>query len=144
MTYNYSGLWYDFYHWCSWLAYAVLAFILVRPWKEGIKSKSMLLMSLFVLFSLFMVLLRGSRIISPDIATLTDTYKYCYRYERTTYEYVVQYPNEEKLKSFYLDSSSKKKIFPNHSDELEKDCRYKISYETESRIIVRVEKIDDG
>ena len=98
--------------------------------------------TLALLVVVCMVLSSVLGILAPDIVTETVTYKYYNRYGMGQ-RYVVQHSDGSK-DGLYLDAISRKKIFPNYPDDLEKNSRYEISYERRSRIIVRIEKVDDG
>ena len=141
--YNYSGLWFDFYNTCACFCLVAIGYIFLKPWKKGIKSWTMIEATLALLVVVCMVLSSVLGILAPDIVTETVTYKYYNSCGIMAQRYVVQHSDGSK-DGLYLDAISKKKIFPNYPDELEKNSRYEISYERRSRIIVRIEKVDDG
>lgn len=83
----------------------------------------------------------------PNVTSCIGQFEYEKRNSRVapplplTTEYLFSFENSDKKQGFYLDVISKKEIF---SEDFEKECQYKIWYDEETNIILRIEKTEDG
>lgn len=117
--------------------------LLNKPWKNGFKLKK----DWFEILSFLIAFIIGIEyIISmlfPKITTFTGEFVTFHRGNRNSFiclEYVFENDEEGKA-SFYLDSFSKKEIFPR---EFEVGKEYTIFYDEYNDMIVKVEDNDIG
>ena len=140
---NLRGLYY-----CLWtntgifLLMAIICFLVSRFWNQKKRDKKGVLAgSLAILVSLFMIIRYGSAVISPEIQTYEGYFLRQNSVSRVapfTKEYVFLDPDDPDP-GFYLDTFSKKEIFPQEFDE---ETLYRIYYEESTKVIVRVEKVE--
>ena len=97
-----------------------------------------------IVIAICLSLIYVSKIVFPDVSSYTGEFVYSHRNSRVapplpfTTKYVF-WNGEGKKQPFYLDSFSKKEIFPY---EFESGQKYTIYFDEFTNVIVRVEIID--
>jgi hypothetical protein len=142
--YNTSGLIYRI--WAVFgiiLIFGLFLLLAERPWRKGYKLRKALYAFIMIAIGLGGITLNAYRIIHLDVMEYTGTYDSYYRDSRVapplpfTYAYV--FGNADELKeTFYIDIFSKKKIFPDSPNDLEKGQVYTIYYEKTTHIILKI------
>ena len=150
--YNFSGVLYRIWGVCgAILILGVVCVLFEKPWIKKDKAKKGKFLStlndkiglimITVAFCLGLIYL--SRIVFPDISSYTGEFIVSHRNSRVapplplTYEYVF-WNGEGKRQVFYLDSFSKKEIFPY---EFVSDQEYTIYFDEFTNVITRVEPV---
>lgn len=140
--YNFSGIIYRIWAVCGILfVLGMLLFLMVKPWKNGFKTKDCKAAIIVMACAIFMGLVYTSRIIWPDVSSYTGDFIKSYGDSRVapplpfTSRYIF-WNGEELKKSFYLDAFSKKEIFPY---KFEEGKEYTIYFDEFTNVIVKVE-----
>lgn len=142
--YNFSGIYYRI--WAVWgilFLMGVVAILFVKPWSKKIfRIKDYIFGIICILFALCMSTICICKIIFPHVSSYTGEFIDTHRNSRVapplpfTSEYVF-WNGEEKKQVFYLDSFSKKEIFP---CELELGDTYVVYFDEFTNVIVKIEK----
>ena len=156
--YNFSGVLYRIWGVCGViLILGVVCILFEKPWvkkvnaKEDKAKKVKILNILYDKIGLIMIafaicfgLIYLSRIVFPDVSSYTGEFIESHRNSRVapplplTYEYVF-WNGEGKRQVFYLDSFSKKEIFPY---EFVSDQEYTIYFDEFTNVITMVEPVE--
>lgn len=143
--YNFSGVFYRIWGVCGILLLLGVVCILVeRPWAKKVTLKDLKIGLIGISLAIGLGLVYASRILFPDVLSYTGEFVDTHRNSRVapplpfTREYVF-WNGEGKKLVFYLDTFSKKEIFP---CELEYGQQYTIYYDDFTNVIVRVEPVE--
>ena len=142
---NFSGVWYRIWGVCGViLILGVVIILFERLWSKKGKNKDFKLGLIAIAIGICMSLIYASRIVFPDVSSYTGEFIESHRNSRVapplpfTSEYVF-WNGEGKKKTFYLDTFSKKEIFPH---ELVSDQKYKIYFDEFTNVIIKVEIVE--
>lgn len=152
--YDYSGIVFRIWSMCGILSGFIIFTIIfgiiidiAMHKKIKIKAKIkehktlLIILLLCILYALFLY----SRIIFPNVESYTGEFIDSHRNSRVapplpvTWEYVF-WNGEGYKEAFYLDTFSKRKIYPY---EFEENHKYRIYYDSITEVIVRVEDIEE-
>lgn len=143
--YNFSGVFYRIWGVCGiLLLVGILCILVERPWAKKVTLKDLSAGLLITVFAIGLGLVYASRIVFPDVLSYTGEFIDTHRTSTVapplpfTREYVF-WNGEGKKQVFYLDTFSKKEIFP---CELEYGQQYTIYYDDFTNVIVKVEPIE--
>lgn len=143
--FNFSGVFYRIWGVCGiLLLVGILCILVERPWAKKVTLKDLSAGLLGIAFAICLGLVYASRILFPDVLSYTGEFIDTHRNSRVapplpfTREYVF-WNGEGKKQVFYLDTFSKKEIFP---CELEYGQQYTIYYDDFTNVIVRVEPVE--
>lgn len=142
---NFSGVIYRIWGVCGIILLLGIGCILYKkPWAKDFKLQNCKLGLFAVTLSVCLGVVYASRVFSPHVSSYTGEFIESHRNSRVapplpvTFEYV--FWNGEGLKPvFYLDTFSKKEIFPS---DFEKGKEYTIFFDEFTSVIVRVEVIE--
>jgi len=141
--YNFSGIYHRLIGQCGIMFLAGIAFfIMSRFWiKEKRNKKDVAMGCVAILVTLLFLADYLYAIKNPQIVVREASYLNEYRERRSmwTKEYTFVCENGEKF-GVILDLKSKKEIY---APEFEKNSKYIVCYEERTKIIVRVEKVED-
>ena len=143
--FNFSGVLYRIWGVCGILLLVGVGCILVeRPWAKKVTLKDLKAGLLITVFAIGLGLVYASRIVFPDVLSYTGDFVDTHRTSRVapplpfTREYVF-WNGEGKKQVYYLDTFSKKEIFPY---EFEYGRQYTIYYDDFTNVIVKVEPVE--
>lgn len=143
--FNFSGVFYRIWGVCGiLLLVGILCILVERPWAKKVTLKDLKAGLLITVFAIGLGLVYASRILFPDVLSYTGDFVDTHRNSRVapplpfTREYVF-WNGEGKKQVYYLDTFSKKEIFP---WELEYGQQYTIYYDDFTNVIVRVEPVE--
>ncbi len=140
--YNLSGIYYQIKSNCAiYLIFGIIFLILSKFWTVTEKNVKQLIGGIIcILLAIGSIVYYGNVIMHPKISS-HDGY-FCSEHRVNTrilkMEYSFSNPQGRKP-VFYLDVLSKKDIYPH---DFQTNIKYRIFYETETNIIVKVEVID--
>ena len=142
--YNFSGILYRIWGVCGTiLVIGLICILFEKPWAKNFKLQDKFGLVMIVI-AICLSLIYVSKIVFPDVSSYTGEFVYSHRNSRVapplpfTTKYVF-WNGEGKKQPFYLDSFSKKEIFPY---EFESGQKYTIYFDEFTNVIVRVEIID--
>ena len=143
--YNFSGVFFRIWGVCGAILFiGIVCVLLEKPWKKKFKLKGYKLGIFVITFAICLSLIYASRIVFTDVSSYTGEFVDTHRNSRVapplpiTSEYVF-WNGEGKKQVFYLDTFSKKEIFPN---EFVKNQKYTIYFDEFTNVIVKVEVVD--
>lgn len=143
--YNYSGILYRIFGVCGpILILGGICILLEKPWKSNVKIQDCKLGLIMIIFAFCLGLIYASRIVFPDVSSYTGEFIESHRNSRVapplpvTYEYVF-WNGEGKKQVFYLDSFSKREIFPY---EFVGNQKYIIYFDEFTNVITKVEAVE--
>lgn len=143
--YNFSGILYRIWGVCGIMfLLGVVCLLGKKPWVKGFSIKKCKLEFFMLAFAVILGMVHVSRIISPDVLSYTGVFLDSHRNSRVapplplTREYVF-WNGEGKKQVFYLDTFSKKEIFPS---EFQYGKTYKVYFDDFTNVIVQVEVIE--
>lgn len=143
---DFSGIYYRIYGSCIPLILLGLFLLVIdKPWKKRFKCISFWLGLFLVVAEIATVFVLIGRTTKLDIGCHEGEFVRENRTDRVapplpfTSEYVLQNGNDRN-KVFYLDSFASKKIMP---DKMEKGKIYRFYYDKLTKIIVRVEEVEN-
>ena len=109
-------------------------------WNRKLLNKKELRISIFaIIFSILYISFFLYKAYRPNVAIHEGYLSREYRHFGMTYAYVFRNGSEKKS-TFYMDSFSQKKIYNN---DFSSEIKYKIYYEEDTKIILRIEEIDE-
>ena len=140
MIYNVDGLLYRaFGVGLIVLLMGIILLICSKFWNRKLSKKKEVATAIIVIvFSAFYMVFFLYKAFCPQIVSHEGYLSREYRHFGMTYAYVFTNGNEKKL-TFYMDSSTKKKIYNN---DFSSEIKYKIYYEEDTKIILKIEEID--
>ena len=143
--FNYSGIIYRIWGVCGIiLLIGVICLLIRKPKGDKFKIKHYKVELFTIVFAIVLGLIYISRIIFPSVSSYTGEFIEKHRNSRVapplpfTSEYVFLNANGKNPK-FYLDSFSKKNIYP---FDFEEGKQYTIYFDEFTKVIVRVEIVD--
>lgn len=144
--YDFSGLTYRL--WASSGLMLLITFILLlleKPWVRGFKTKSILSTLFLVAFCIVWFSMDVYHVCAPDVSSYTGEFVEVYRTSRVspplpfTSKYAF-WNGEGKKQVYYIDSFSKKDIFPEGG--IEPGKKYTVYFEEATNIIVKIEEVE--
>lgn len=142
---NFSGILFRIWGECGiFFLLGVVCILFKKPWKKDFKILKCKLGLITVGFSVCLSLFYASRIIFPDVSSYTGKFIETYRDSHAapplpvTYKHVF-WNGDGKRQGFYLDTFSKKEIFPY---EFTNDQNYTIYYDELTNVITKVEIVE--
>lgn len=143
--YNFSGVFYRIWGVSGIvLLLGLVCIIFEKPWIKGFSIKNCKFGLFAIIFALCLIIVYAYRIVVPDVSSYTGEFIESHRNSRVapplplTSEYVFWNGKGEKP-TFYLDSISKKAIFPH---EFETGHEYTVYFDDFTNVIVKVEAVD--
>lgn len=139
--YNFSGVLYRIWGVCGIiLIMGVILILFEKPWKKDFKIRNCKFGLIMIAISICLGLIYGSRIVFPDVSSYTGEFIDSHRNSRVapiTHEYVF-WNGEGKKQVFYLDTLSKKEVFPHG---FVSGQTYTVYFDEYTSVIVKVEAI---
>lgn len=139
---NFSGVLFRIWGVCGIIfLLGVTGILLDKPWSKNFKIRKCKAEIAAIAFAVCLGLIYASRILFPDVSSYTGEFIDSHRDSGAapplpvTSEYVF-WTGEGTKKCFYLDTFSKKKIYP---FEFEKGKEYTVYFDKFTKVIVRVE-----
>ena len=137
--YDFSGIIYRIWAVCGIML--ILGIICIAPWKRNLKFRDRAIGVILITFAVCLGSLYAYRIVVPTVSHYTGEFISSNRNSRVapplpfTRQYVF-WNGTEKKQVFYLDTFSKKEIFP---CELETNRTYTVYFDEFTNVIVKIE-----